>query len=124
MHEYMTTRCEEHCNKFSHCNNNDLICVSKYRAKERECESLREQLDDLQENCPYFNSCSYRQCDKHRIKNYQQMLDEILQTLKDASYNVISEIPQSQMELTQYTLSVCQAKLCKILDIINKTKGK
>lgn len=101
----MTTHCEERCNKFSHCNNNDLICVSKYRAKEQECEELKEQLDDLQEN-------------------YQQILDEILQTLKDAPYNVISEIPQSQMELTQYTLSVCQAKLCKILDIINKTKFK
>lgn len=37
MHKYMTTYCEK-CNKFSHCNNNDLICISKYKAKEQECE--------------------------------------------------------------------------------------
>lgn len=29
MHEYMNKKCEK-CNKFSHCNNNDLICKSKY----------------------------------------------------------------------------------------------
>lgn len=29
MHEYMNEKCEK-CNKFSHCNNNGLICKSRY----------------------------------------------------------------------------------------------
>lgn len=44
MHEYMKSNCEK-CNKFSHCNNNDLICIARYRTKEQECEELKEQLN-------------------------------------------------------------------------------
>lgn len=40
MHEFMNDNCEK-CNKFSHCNNNDLICISKYRTKEREVEDWK-----------------------------------------------------------------------------------
>lgn len=40
MHRLMDESCSN-CNKFSHCNNNDLICVSKYKAKEQECEELK-----------------------------------------------------------------------------------
>ena len=29
MNKYLTYDCIN-CNKFSHCNNNDLICISKY----------------------------------------------------------------------------------------------
>ena len=29
MHEYMNKKCEK-CSRFSHCNNNGLICKSKY----------------------------------------------------------------------------------------------
>lgn len=43
MHRFMNELCLN-CNKFSHCNNNDLICVAKYKAKERECEELQEEL--------------------------------------------------------------------------------
>ena len=46
MHKYMTTYCEK-CNKFSHCNNNDLICISKYKAKEQECEELRRSITKI-----------------------------------------------------------------------------
>ena len=46
MHKYMTTYCER-CNKFSHCNNNDLICISKYKAKEQECEELRRSITKI-----------------------------------------------------------------------------
>lgn len=37
MNKYLTDDCIN-CNKFSHCNNNDLICISKYKIKEQECE--------------------------------------------------------------------------------------
>ena len=37
MHRFMDELCSN-CNKFSYCNNNDLICVSKYKAKEQECD--------------------------------------------------------------------------------------
>ena len=42
----MTTYCEK-CNKFSHCNNNDLICISKYKTKEQECEELRRSITKI-----------------------------------------------------------------------------
>ena len=42
----MTTYCEK-CNKFSHCNNNDLICISKYKAKEQECKELRRSITKI-----------------------------------------------------------------------------
>ena len=59
MHRFMNELCLN-CNKFSHCNNNDLICISKYKEKEQECQALKgenftladviktqeEQLDD------------------------------------------------------------------------------
>ena len=49
MHKYMTTYCEK-CNKFSHCDNNDLICISKYKAKEQECEELKEDRERWKSN--------------------------------------------------------------------------
>ena len=45
----MTTYCEK-CNKFSHCDNNDLICISKYKAKEQECEELKEDRERWKSN--------------------------------------------------------------------------
>lgn len=44
MHEFMNDNCLK-CNKFSHCNNNDLICISRYRAKERKIEDLKSELN-------------------------------------------------------------------------------
>ena len=32
------------CNKFSHCRNNDLICIYKYREKDQECEELKKTI--------------------------------------------------------------------------------
>ena len=42
MNKYLTDDCIN-CNKFSHCNNNDLICISKYKIKEQECEKLKKK---------------------------------------------------------------------------------
>ena len=49
MHKYMTTHCKK-CNKFSHCNNNNLICISKYKTKEQECEELKEDIERWKSN--------------------------------------------------------------------------
>ena len=48
MHRFMDGSCSN-CNKFSHCCNNDLICISKYREKEEECEELKEALNEIRQ---------------------------------------------------------------------------
>ena len=48
MHRFMDGSCSN-CNKFSHCCNNDLICISKYREKEQECEELKQTLTEIKE---------------------------------------------------------------------------
>lgn len=49
MNKYLTDDCIN-CNKFSHCNNNDLICISKYKIKEQECEELKKRLESFQKD--------------------------------------------------------------------------
>lgn len=46
MHKFMNELCLN-CNKFSHCNNNDLICISKYKEKEQECEELKKEQSEI-----------------------------------------------------------------------------
>lgn len=48
MHRFMNESCLN-CNKFSHCNNNDLICISKYEVKEQECEELKQELQEVKD---------------------------------------------------------------------------
>ena len=48
MHKFMNELCLN-CNKFSHCNNNDLICISKYKVKEQECEELTQRLEEVKQ---------------------------------------------------------------------------
>lgn len=55
---------------------NERLIAKKYSLNE-EILRLKEQLNDIQDNCPYFADCSYRQCDKDRIYRYKQALDEI-----------------------------------------------
>ena len=56
------------------------------------------------------------------LQKYKQVLDEIVQTISTSIQ--IQDIPQTQMECTQYFLSVSEAKLQKILNIIKKVKEK
>ena len=49
MNKYLTDDCIN-CNKFSHCNNNDLICISKYKIKEQEYEKLKKRLESFQKD--------------------------------------------------------------------------
>lgn len=57
-----------------------------------------------------------------QLQTYDQALDEIEQTISTSIQ--IQDIPQTQMECTQYFLSVSEAKLQKILNIIKKVKEK
>ena len=49
MNKYLTADCAN-CNKFSYCNNNDLICISKYKIKEQECEKIKKRLESFQKD--------------------------------------------------------------------------
>lgn len=93
----MTTYCEK-CNKFSHCNNNDLICISKYKTKEQECEELTSQRDKFE----FGNNIL-----EHERNNYKQALEEIEHQVTEAFLDVENK-----------DRTYCK----KILDIINNVK--
>lgn len=89
--------------------------------KDRYIERLVVELNDIQDNCPCFKDCSYRQCDKDRIANYKQALDEIMENIKainnECFYRDVYECDDCDMRngCSYYRKS-------KIRDIINKTK--
>lgn len=56
------------------------------------------------------------------LQKYKQALDEIEQTISNFPSKGIQDIPQTQIECTQYFLSVSETKLQKILDIMHKAK--
>ena len=67
MHRFMDELCLN-CNKFSHCNNNDLICVAKYAYQENINEQLKESLAFSSNLCKT----------EHETKQmYKQALDDI-----------------------------------------------
>lgn len=74
MHEFMNNDCEK-CSKFSHCNNNNLICISRYRAKQQECEELRSELNCAYRQVEDFDIIARFKCKK--LNNYKQVIDEI-----------------------------------------------
>lgn len=119
MHRLMDESCSN-CNKFSHCNNNGLICVSRYKAKEQECEELKNQL--------YFST-------KHKLvleaeytselNKYKQAFNEIeklMPKLKDSTECAYGDFDcENCSSLDEDT--VCTYKLKKIiLDIIREAK--
>lgn len=87
------------------------------KCKEEECEELKQWKKGAE------NLFKAQIDDADKIVNrYKQALDEIEQTISNFPSEGIRDIPQTQIECTQYFLSVSEAKLQKILDIINKTK--
>lgn len=138
MHRLMNELCSN-CNKFSHCNNNNLICVSKYKAKEQECEEwkhqaelgsdttdrLTEQLKRKEQECKNLEE-ELRGC-RIGIKDisienteickisekYKRVLDEIEKFAQDIA---------NTKEWINCTYNALKAE--SILDIINKAKGK
>lgn len=79
MHKYMTTYCEK-CNKFSHCNNNNLICISKYKTKEQECEELRRSITEIFA-CLIKANRTNKIVDTLWVDNITTLWDYIAQTL-------------------------------------------
>lgn len=73
MHEFMNDNCEK-CSKFSYCNNNDLICVSRYRAKKHEIEDLQGKCHQQESMIAYFQETE----GKYSEYVYKQMLNDIL----------------------------------------------
>lgn len=54
---------------------------------------------------------------------YELALEEIEQTINNFPSKGIQDVPQTQIEYTQYLLSVSETKLKKILGIIDEVKG-
>lgn len=77
--------------------------------------------DKEQERSELFNCL--KQANGKRYA-YKQALDEIEQTINNFPSEGIKNIPQTQIEWAQHFLSVSEAKLQKILGIINKAKEK
>lgn len=69
MNKYMTTDCGN-CHNFTHCNNNNLICISKYKVKERECLQLEEVIKaqkDLINSLQEYNKSLLEQLNSNKI---------------------------------------------------------
>lgn len=56
------------------------------------------------------------------IDNYKQALEGIKKVISDFPSEGVRDIPQTQMEYTQYFLSINEAKLQKILNIIYEAR--
>ena len=115
MHRFMDASCSN-CNKFSHCCNNDLICISKYREKEQECEELKKKKEENEKFylTRYVNKES-RCLELEDERNYyKQALDEI--EINISKYQGLTfGKPRTMRE------NDC---IYKILDIINKAKER
>ena len=79
MNKYLTDDCAN-CNKFSHCNNNDLICISKYKIKEQECEKLKKRLESFQKDYSKLYQVVENKGYITELDQYKQALDEIEKT--------------------------------------------
>lgn len=103
--------------------NNIKIC--KYYKHPKTCtnpNSCAEQLISHPQLC--CSKLYYSMGLEEVNEKYKQALDEIEQAISDFPSKGIQDIPQTQTECTSYFLNVSEAKLQKILDIINKAKEK
>ena len=73
MHRFMDELCSN-CNKFSHCNNNDLICILKYKILEQKCEELKDKNQYLINTYCHF---------KNEIKKYKKAVHKYKVVLQD-----------------------------------------
>lgn len=119
MHRFMDGSCSN-CNKFSHCCNNDLICISKYKEKEQECEELKQWKRDAEN---LFRTQTDN-ADKI-INRYKQALKEIEKLIP--KFDSSSECDYGDFDCENCSSLdeeiVCGYKLKKIIKgIINKVK--
>lgn len=62
----------ENCRKFSHCNNNELVCISKFKQLKVENEELRAR--NSRDTLAFLEEDFKKE---QKIKKYKQCLDEI-----------------------------------------------
>lgn len=103
------------------CMNNPNCLYKQFKRKEQECEELETMVAEAEEALICFR-CSEEPCIRQERDKYKQALDEIEQAISNFPSTGIQDILQTQIECTQYFLSVSETKLQKILDIINKAK--
>lgn len=81
--------------------------------KDRFITKLQEQLNNIQDNCPCFEDCCYRQCDKDRIDKYERIVDEIEKFINNQLDNFGNDV-----------YSMDKSAINNIQDIINNVKEK
>ena len=82
---------------------------------------FNENLGDFFPQEAYEMTDTITEKEKQIIK-YKQALDEIEHAISNFPSEGVQEMSQTQIECSQYFLSVSETKLQKILDIINKAK--
>lgn len=64
----MWAECEK-CNKFSHCNNNELVCRTRYNEIWRQSKAYESQLEQIIEKCKTED----KSCPSHNCNNCSGM---------------------------------------------------
>ena len=108
------SECERHC---SDNLNNPNMCYSDMTETYSNCNPKEKQC--------YFYITSIEQQLKRaeqKLQAKEQVIEKIEQAISNFPSKGIQDIPQTQIECTQYFLSVSETKLQKILDIIHKAK--
>lgn len=99
------------------------IKICKYYKHPKTCTNPNSCAAQLLSNPKFCCSKLYYSMGLEEVnEKYKQALDEIEQTINDFSFREIQEIPQTQVEFTQYLLYVGEAKLRKISGIIYKLR--
>lgn len=68
------SRCE-HCSRFSHCNNNDLVCLSKFRELERILDEYEGYGGALDEGRAWADEAM---ASREKLKEIKQVSEDII----------------------------------------------
>lgn len=102
MNKIRDEKCEN-CNRFSHCNNNELVCISKYRVKYQELEQVKQENKRLLE---IINAKPLETVDIDSAFEIEK-LKEQLQTKEQKIKSLKANIDE---------IVICDKKLKKMLD--------
>nr|DAO32531.1 MAG TPA: hypothetical protein [Caudoviricetes sp.] len=104
MHRFMDELCSN-CNKFSHCNNNDLICILKYKILEQKCEELKDKNQYLINTYCHF---------KNEIKKYKKAVHKYKVVLRNKIERLHLSRRQFLKEINSVTARIaCEGKYFK-----------
>lgn len=116
----------ENCRKFSHCNNNELVCISKFQQLKTENEKLKRliakqknakiQLSKLKDN-QYKEFCDMKQC--------LDEIEEIARTLgnqNDVKHRLNDKDIQKLLKIDDDLLSSEEIMRKYILQLIKQAK--